>query len=118
MDPNVALLELRDAVKVLGELDIVGELEYETQVAVQSVLDRFHDLDDWLTRQRGFLPRDWDRTSHVEAIQRELDARPSWNPPTRDQLEAAQRACSFTTLGGGESFDQQCVDRQLGREPR
>lgn len=119
MDPNVTLLELRDAVKVLGELDLVGELEYDTQVAVQSVLDRFRDLDEWLTSKKGFPPRDWDRVPTVVAeLEAELNEHPTWNPPTRDQLEAAQRACAVRVLGGGESFDQQCVDRQLGREPR
>lgn len=105
MDPNVTLRDLRAAVQELRAVDLTEELDYDVQVRVENVLERFADLDEWLLGG-GFVPHEWARSTQLAAIQRELDVHPTWNPPTREE---ARERCSFTTLAGTTSWSERCV---------
>lgn len=56
MDPDTALRKLRDAVR---RLDHSSEGQAQ-QADVDSAVDHFEALDQWLCRG-GFLPHDWQR---------------------------------------------------------
>lgn len=57
MDPNAALADLRSALTDWQHTENGTEAEAD---AVDVIVDRFRNLDEWLTRG-GFLPADWTR---------------------------------------------------------
>lgn len=112
VDPNVTLEHIRKIVERLRALDLVGELPYDVEVDITALLHAVEALDQHLSRG-GFIPRAWrsavdersvvrlpddgtHRFAHneptpVEAIQRELNAHPTWGvdvgpPGYRDEV--------------------------------
>ena len=55
MDPNVALAALR---QVFSQWEEWGDLELNATEAMDSLVDLFLGLDEWLT-SGGFRPDDW-----------------------------------------------------------
>lgn len=91
MDPNTTLNELRDTVRRLRELDLVEELEYDTQVLVEAVLDRVEALDEWLSTG-GSRPTPWQTFSRRTRPVRHDDAtHPRELPDPADEAAHARR---------------------------
>jgi len=69
MDPNAALERLRRlAISIVGAYERREHQLSESQLAdiAAEGLDMaqlFQGLDEWISRKRGFLPRDWDHYS-------------------------------------------------------
>lgn len=104
MDPDTALARLRAEVE-----SHLAHGDGDPDVLAQGI----RDLDEWLTGG-GFKPTDWachdtlaeavgpqlavllappspGRDAHVAAIQRELDAHPTWTTPSETTDELARR---------------------------
>lgn len=73
MDPDEALVALRDCAQDLTN----GTDEYSYAETVNTMVEQFEALDDWLTRG-GLLPADWKSQARnvrelIDAIERERE---------------------------------------------
>lgn len=55
MDPDKALEILRDAVEAWQSDKIIAD-----DHTLERILTTFESLDHWLTKQGGYLPKDWE----------------------------------------------------------
>lgn len=56
MDPNHALEIIRRLIKEIQDPD--WDMDFMTAV---DLADSIESLDDWISNQKGFLPKDWQK---------------------------------------------------------
>lgn len=60
MNPNITLEEIRRLIQEADKFMDEGLVEIG-RWKQEDAIDKFRELDTWLTAKKGFLPNDWER---------------------------------------------------------